>query len=368
MAIVAMTDRNLRYKLDSGASRVFNCLAITQQILTENKDTPADELFFKNRRLNNIVLIKEPNMAVGGDPFNAPLPIRTKVFIPYNLENPYEGGESKFTDEEGIESALEYFTGMNRKLDPVFKDDFRKIKVLEQMPSLDPFLLRDKLTLERITTSHRYFNLSEEEWNNIRGHIREKFFLMCQFATDGRATADKVDLLVDKIWDGRDLQALAPMLAAFNLPPDQAPELFYSWKGISFFNYEFTKNTANVRAFSHWLNTTTPRGAADRTMGQEIDRDRDAIKAKLRVALSETISTLNEFNNSFDLLFKKRETAKNFVDFMGSSRKHFWRLGNHLNGIYHAVSLFKAFTRRAPEQRLDAQNLTRLLGIIHEIL
>ena len=92
-----MTDKNLRFKLESGASRVFNCLQITRGLLERQVEAggPSSPLFFTSRHLNNIVLIKEPNTTgeSARDTLDPPLPVRTKLFIPYNAENPYEGGE-----------------------------------------------------------------------------------------------------------------------------------------------------------------------------------------------------------------------------------------------------------------------------------
>ncbi len=369
-----MTDKNLRFKLESGASRVFNCLQITRGLLERQVEAggPSSPLFFTSRHLNNIVLIKEPNTTgeSARDTLDPPLPVRTKLFIPYNAENPYEGGESVVTDDPRFKDALRHLVGDGADAAERFERDFEKIRILEQLPSLDPFLLKDKFALAGLQTNEDYFRLSEEEWRNIRAHIRERFALMCRFAmnSQGDVNVQIVDKLVDRIWEAKNLEPLHPLLAAFGLPTDRAGEFFYCWKGVSYFDYEFTRNTTQLRNFSAWIQSVQPRGPAHRDDSAAIERDRAHIRTRMRLMVSETLGILKEFNDSFDMLFRKRETAKNFSAFMLNSKKHFWTLGNNLNGVYHVLSLWRQATARSIDQTLPPAQLVRLMRILAELV
>ena len=367
------SEANLKIKLESGASRVFNCLQITRALREQLKrDVAPDELFFSSRPLNNIILIKETNATgeKGADPFDDPLPVRTKVFVPYNAENPYEGGQSSFTDDARFEEALAYMVGNGRVDGDSFERDLRRIRTLEQLPSLDPFLLRDRFAMSGDKVNEAYFRLSEEDWRAIRAHMRERFVLIGRFATQGKGEVSDatIDMLVDRIWEARNLEPLFPLLAAFGLPADRAGEFFYSWKGIGFFDYEFTRNTKLVRAFSQWIQSAQPSGYADREASEAIEASRSHVRTRMRSMLGDTLQTLGEFNTSFDQLFRKRETAANFSNFMLHSRRHFWRLGNNLNGIYHVLTLWDRATRRSVDRSLPVGQMVHLLRIMREIL
>lgn len=369
-----MSDANLRLKLESGSSRVFNCLNLTRDLRGERDpgEVPAADLFFGSRNLNNAILIKEPNQGGDrpGDPFTMPLPVRTKLFVPYNADNPYEGGGSAYTDDPRFEEALNYLTGGGDVSPEVLQRDLEKIRLIEQLPSLDPFLLKDRFTLSGLPINQAYFKLSDAEWANIRAYIRERFALMCRFATEakGDVRPEMIDRLVDRIWEARNLEPLHPLLAAFGLPVDRAAEFFYSWKGVSFFEYEFARNTPMVRAFSQWLQSSTPRGAMHRDDAAAIDRDRAHVRARLRQTLGETLAIFQEFNGSFDQLFRKRESAAAFAAFMLNARRHFWCLGNNLNGVYHSMSVWNRVTARVPERILPPAQMVRLLGVLREIV
>ena len=372
-----MADANLRLKLESGASRVFNCLQLSRNLrerrgLPQQADLSPDDMFFGSRHLNNAILIKETNLAAvfGRDQQDLPLSIRTKLFVPYNLDNPYEGGQSSFTDEAKFEEALEYLSGAGGASRETFERDLAKIRLIEQLPSLDPFLLKDKFQLGGMATSEDYFRLSSEEWMNIRGHIRERFVLMSRFATggSGEVRPEIVDRLVDRIWEARDLEPVFPLLKALGLPIEKAAEFFQCWKGISFFEYEFARNGERVRGFSNWLQAAQPRGFIHRTDAQTLEQDRAHVRGQMRTMLGDTLGIFKQFNEAFDQLFRRRESARAFSQFMLDSHRHFWRLGHNLNGIYHCAALWDRVTERLPDRVLAPAPMVRLMRILREIL
>lgn len=372
-----MADANLRLKLESGASRVFNCLQLTRNIgersgLDDVAQLPEKDLFFRSRQLNKAIFIKETNAALTGgeDPFGKILPVRTKLFLPYNLDNPYEGGLSTFTDDARFDSAIEYVAGKgDGEAAEALVKDLAKIRLLEQLPSLDPFLLKDKLALAGVEVNDHYLRLPAREWENIRTHIRERFVTISRFATQsqGEIRQEIVDRLVDRIWEARDLDQLFPLLRAFGLPVDRAGEFFQCWKGIAFFEYEFNRNTQRLRSFTSWLQTAQPRGFIHRADAEVLEQDRAAVRDRLRKQLADTIAVLKDFNDSFDMLFGKGESAAPFARFMLESRRHFWRLGSGLNGVYHAMALWSRVLERVPDQALPPATMVRLMRVLREI-
>jgi hypothetical protein len=365
---MAMSTQNLHIILDSGASRVFNCMSITARVSAKATEGQKPPLLFNNRILNNFIFIKEPNEGLLDATTTVETPIRTKLYIPYDMADPYAGGQSVNYGEQEFNSVLEYLTG-NKANEAALGTDLRIIDSLNTLPSLDPFLLRDKFSSMKINASQDYINLSEAEWQNIRSHISEKFSLMCTMALGPSATPQKVEALIDKIWEAQDLAALQPLLAAFQLPPNNASEIFYSWKGVAFFNYEYLKNSQKIRQFTLWLATKAiTMDPMDRQTRQALDASRERIKSKLRSRLGVITGQLNRFNTSFDLLFKEKKSAGEFVGFIKDSKKHFWTLGNAVNGIFHAIALTENVTRKNYEKPLPLVKLSQLFSAIEEVL
>jgi len=373
-----MGDANLRLKLESGASRVFNCLQLTRNLserrgLADTAAIPAADLFFGSRTLNNAIIIKETDLVVlsDRDPTTVVPPIRTKLFLPYDLDDPYEGGLSTFTDDTRFGEALEYLAGESTgdAADAVARD-LQKIRLLEELPSLDPFLLKDKLALNGIAVGDDYLRLSAEEWDNIRAHIRERFVTMSRFATRSRGEVrpEMVDRLVDRIWEARELEPLHPLLRACGLPVERAGEFFQCWKGIAFYDYEFTRNGPKLRAFSNWLQTAQPRGFIHRSDAEVLEQDRVHVRGQIRIHLGQTLGVLKAFNDSFDTLFAKGEDARPFSRFMLDAQRHFWRIGGSLNAVYHALAMWSRVLERVPDRTLPPAGMVRLMRILRELL
>ena len=104
----------------------------------------ATDLFFRARSLNNMIVIKEPNLDDVAGVHGRSLPVRTKLFLPYNTDVPYEGGESVFTDDVRFVPTLRHLSGGDGVSEQNFELDLLKIKLFEQLPSLDPFLVKER--------------------------------------------------------------------------------------------------------------------------------------------------------------------------------------------------------------------------------
>ena len=246
--------RELRMTLDSGSSKVFNCLKVTQALLKEN---PQHEGFmFRCRELNRIVVIKEGKKTQGGfKRIGASSQIFTKVYFPYNEGDPYEGGLSIYRHDPTFADALLEQCGLDRDEQPeVFQHDTHLLRVIDQTPSLDPFLIKDRLQQEKIQVHPAYLKITEKEWQAIQAYIRKRFDAIVRFAfPDAKNQTAKADALIDKLWEATDMEALGPIIAAFKLDPERASEILYAWKGITFFHYEFGRTEAKTKAFAGWL-------------------------------------------------------------------------------------------------------------------
>jgi hypothetical protein len=365
-----MDQFNLKAKLEAGASRVFNCLRLTQDVLASPVADPAQplRLFFRARSLNDLIVIKEPNLAREAGAGGKALPVRTKLFLPFNTDDPYAGGLSIFTDDPAVDQVLRDRSGGDQLSAAALELDMLKVRMLEQLPSLDPFLLKDMFAAARVDVNEGYFRLSETEWQDIKNHIGAKFALMCSFAGAREEDPVAIARLVERIWSARDIGPVLPLLQSLGLPADRAPELFYAWKGISYFDYEFNLRAARLRGFIAWVQATQPRGPAHRVDRESIEEDRRQLRERLRGSIGSAQGILKDYSDSFDMLFRQRQTARNFADFMIDSRRHFWTLGSNLNGILHAVAVWHEATGRVPDRTLPPAQLVRLMRTLRDIV
>ena len=117
--------------LDVGSPRVLNVNVMTHQILQKD---PAASLFFRNKPLNNLVLIKDTlpqdlrRSALTG--------IGTKLYFPFNENNIYEGGRTIFASERLLHPALLQHFGQDALGKEALAEDLRILAVLDRLPGL----------------------------------------------------------------------------------------------------------------------------------------------------------------------------------------------------------------------------------------
>ena len=120
---------------------------MARRILAKDPGVPS---FFRNKQLNNLVLIKD---TLPEDLRSGRSVIGTKLYFPFNENDIYEGGRTIFVSDKHLEQALIGQFGENGLSREALVEDMRILKVLDRLPSLDPFLLKDVFLNEKISDS-----------------------------------------------------------------------------------------------------------------------------------------------------------------------------------------------------------------------
>ena len=222
------------------------------------QDTGAgpDQFLFRHPELHRIIFIKQ---AIRDDNY---MPGRvnrvgTKLYFAFNESNAFEGGKSIFTGDSNFDNALAFQAGFDRKrgVEDYIRDrDI--IQIFDQLPSLDPFLLKDRLLAEGMNPHPAYFELSQEEWSRIREHVMARFRPIVEFAYGGldasRAQA-RLRQLIEKLWDAKDMDTLCPIIQAMELDRSEAPSALHAWKGVIYYDYRLKSLEDKIRRFAAWL-------------------------------------------------------------------------------------------------------------------
>ena len=170
---MASGSRYLRPMLNAGSSRVFNCNDVAGKL--ESRQGEQNPHFFKTPALHHLVVMKE---ALRYDEPRHPrgLPIASKLYVPYNAADIYEGGRSIFFHSPNLLQVFHEQFGVDNSFASAanLDHDLRIFQILDELPSLDGFLMHDALVLEGIEANEAYFDVSPEERIGIQEFIRGK--------------------------------------------------------------------------------------------------------------------------------------------------------------------------------------------------
>jgi hypothetical protein len=362
-----MAVKYLKPMLDAGSSRVFNCNALTRRLVEKDATTAR---FFRNPPLNGIVLIKD---AVPEDERKGPRcpPVGTKLYFPFNELDIYEGGRTIFLHDPALaQSILENFGQGAQLSKEALAEDLRILGVLDELPSLDPFLMKDVFQRAGIAVNEAYFEISPEQWKEIEIFILQRFEPLVKAAfPEAMASDEKARRLVETIWEAKDVAALQPLIDAFRLPADKALEIFAAWKGINFYSFQYSRIQPKLVDMAKWLKgIEVPVGSMPNEERARSMAALGQVRAELRREWQKVDGILRDYTESYDEVFRQRQSSAQFLSFMRNCGKAYWELGSGLGKANHAAYCRHILTGRYGAAKLPWPLVQQTVALLAEIL
>lgn len=368
-----MDRHELMNVINAGRSSAFNVYEIGRKIPA---DDPIGKLF-RNKTLNHTLFFKI--MERDSSHYHAISTVQTLVYFPYNLANVYEGGDSVLFDDSSFHQVLQTRTGVDARSEESQVDYVMDLEILEMiysLPTLDPFLLRSKA--EQLDLAERihplYFNISEEEWKKIRAPIRTKIRTLVRRASmgaNGRVSVDRVEAQVTKfltkIWEAKDVEGIEDFVRALEISPERAPDLFFAWKAICYYQVQFEEFLPRLRCFFSWLGDDKKAVPVDWARLIHDDRDRMeatliGLRDKVRGTYQGIRRVLQNYENSYQA-FIERNQPREFKEFLSRADEEYIDIATCLSANVHAVKSWEAVVDRYGE-RMRYEQLNELFDTL----
>ncbi|HUH83996.1 MAG TPA: hypothetical protein VLX85_05270 [Stellaceae bacterium] len=362
-----MAVKYLKPMLDAGSSRVFNCNALTRKLVAKD---PAAQRFFRNPPLNGCVLIKD---AVPESERKGPRcpPVGTKLYFPFNEHDIYEGGRTIFLHDPLLARSIVDSFGQTVELSKeALAEDLRVLGVLDELPSLDPFLMKDALQRAQIAVNNAYFEISPEQWKEIEIFILQRFEPLVKAAfPDAMASDEKARRFVETIWEAKDIAALAPLIEAFRLPPNKALEIFAAWKGINFYAFQYSRVQPKLIDMAKWLKSVEiPVGALPHDERAKLLAVVETVPGQLRREWQTVETILRDYTDAYDQMFSHRQDATQLTAFLRNCGKRYWDLGSGLGKLNHAAYCRHILTGRYGSAKLPMALTEQVVRLLAQIL
>lgn len=357
-------NKYLKPMLDAGSPRVFNCNEMTRRVLEKN---PEAKLFFANKAMNGIVLIKdavpEADRRVGSPS------VGTKLYFPFNENDIYEGGRTIFLHDKGIEGIITDYCGEGAVTKETLARDMGLLSKLSRLPSLDPFLMKDVFLQDKVGMDEAYFEVSAEAWEEIELFMLQKFepLILAAFP-DVESSDEKARQLIDKIWEARDLEALMPLVDAFRLPKEKALEIFAAWKGIVYYSFQYSREQIHFVDLIKWLSQEVSSVGATATEQKEASQNLTLVKDQLRLEWQKTDGIVRSYQSGYDKMFKEKSGSGDFLAFLKNSDKIYWDIGNSLGKVNHATYCWEAMTSRYEARKMPWPARQEVIALLAKVM
>jgi hypothetical protein len=352
-----MTDRSIRslanLKGSASTARVLNL----SRVCLEHEQTEAwrDAPLFHNAVLNRSMILKHRLRRDEVDRFRRRRYVATKIILPTDARDLRAGGRYLFVGENGFEKTMGQVFGIKGD-----HPDLNTIRLMDALPGLDPFLLREQLRRNGVHPAPCYFNVSERDMAAMAAFVGEEITPLVDLSLgpDWDLTAENpVARLTDKILSnsaGADLSALGKTL---RLAPEEYDEGVFCWKGFLYYKWVLRSVIGEIGPVMEGVRSLKPRGRPSSQQYVALSRARDVVRRRILTTCEATAGMLRIYDDAFEGLTKDgRPTA--FRDFLRDAPHLFFKLGEQLGAVQHIISFWKFRTSRGkplptPEELID---------------
>ena len=180
------------------------------------------------------------------------------------------------------------------------------MSVLDRLPSLDPFLMKDAFRRESVVINDSYFEVTQEAWNEIEAFMLQQFEPLVKAAfPDAMASDEKARSLMDTIWEARDIEALKPVIEGVRLASYKALDIFSSWRGIVYYSYHHQVVQVRLVELMKWLKGNEGAIAGKPpSEGREMMGMLKLVGEQLRGEWQTTDSIIRKYRGAYDKMFK----------------------------------------------------------------
>jgi len=370
-------ERYLRPMLDSGSSRVFNCNDKARKLVAAQAANP---YFFKLPQMHSLVVLKDTHLDRGAVVLASGPVVKTKLYLPYNEADVYEGGRSIFYEDQRLVDVLTEKFGLRsaRSRAVELEYDLKTLGLLDTLPSLDGFLMGDTLEREGIAVNESYLEVTGAEKAAISAFIRGKFEPLVRAAFgEGAKVAGRVEQLVDKVWEAKDEKALAPLSRALRFPKTEELAIYAAWKGVLYYTFEHERTRKQRESFSDWLEKqATPRGLVAKSERDQINQLRQDTIRRLRTHWLAVENNVDKYETLYTSFVadptaegdERQKAVTAFLSFLRRSRELYWKMGDALSKISHAVRCWDVTSAAFENRKMPADSLAYLLGVLNTVL
>ena len=359
---MGMDRQQLARAIDVGRASTLNCFETTKDIAgiaAEIADDDPRGPMLRNRYLNDSIVFKvvESKVVRGKRTYG----IETLVYFPYNHDNIYEGGDSILATDSRRADKLNQKCGLNPDDESRIDDyhwDMNMIDMVDSLRTLDPFLLKCKAQQTGIEEqlNPAYFNITLEEWNRIQQPIRQKIEALVRKALglgNGDAGAKieaHVSKFLKKIWEAWDIEGIEDFVHSMDIPDDRAPELFFAWKAICYYQVQFSEVEPELRKLFTWIGDPKMSLPADfgglrHETQDQIKRELKLLRRRLRENYLNIQQTLKNYEESYREFIEDGKPG-GFKAFLSDADQHYIDLAASLSSNAYAINLLQDQIRR----------------------
>jgi hypothetical protein len=303
-------------------------------------DQPSDREYetkplFSHPVLNRAIIVKF-NIQVGEESNNGRPKIgATKVMLPLDIDDLNLGAQYLVVGDENfvplLSRSLDY-TGLS------MDRDLSLLRILDHLPSLDPFLLDQMARHYQMPVARCYFRMNQCDIVRMQDFVlneMEPLIRLCLGVDSGlksRVVTDSGQRLSNVlISDGENLEALSILREGLRMQPMEFSKAIFGWKALLFYKWRLSTLARPVRKVASSINNIRPMKGGG-MLNTYIDRARNDLSTAIIQAWTECAEIIKEYNTVYDALVQEQRPDQ-FRRFLSSTPELFISLGDRVGRL-----------------------------------
>jgi hypothetical protein len=339
------SDRSLVNLERSGSTaRILNLLSVHRR--QAGNLSLQDRPMFQSKALNQAIILKHRLRPHERELFSTSRTTATKVIIPLDRSDLRAGGQSFFIGEERVDHILETHFSDNTRLTA---QDHILLEIFDDIPSMDPFLLRETLARNGYLPALEYFNISEADLLRMREFVESEMAGLTNLVAgnDGRGATDFTQKLLAETPDA----SFAPLREALRMDAGEYRDGIFAWRGLLYYKWISSSTLRESSKTCVEISNFMPAPPRSFEATEYIRDSKNKINTSISRAVGYIIQALSDYDESYNR-FLTEERPSEFRDFLLNAPATFVRLGEVIGSLQH-INSFWAF-------RMGALNRARI--------
>lgn len=263
----------------------------------------------------------------------------TKVIMPFDWSDLALGGRSIFYGQKSFRETLADELGLSRS---ELTHDERILGLIDKLPSLDPFLMREHLRRHHIKVGACYFDISPGDFGRMQEFVARELRILIERASGGGKPNSSTQLskMVSAILSADVDEKLEPLRAVIGLDPKQFRDGAFSWKGFLYYKWSLSEldlTFAQTLVSVKHLRLSGPADQRARNFVAETSANLIRALQKERATVREALKV---YDDAFVALVQRGD-ARAFREFLLSAPHMFLEIGEKIGTISHLCSFWR---------------------------
>ncbi|MBS0335150.1 MAG: hypothetical protein JSS35_20470 [Proteobacteria bacterium] len=317
----------------ASTSRVLNLAALAVRH-AGNPEHTAQPLF-RSHILNGSVVLKHRLRVDEVELFDGVTRTATKLIVPFDKTDLALGGRTVFVGEKGWLPVLEALRGGAEDM----MRDVEILEALDQLPSLDPFLLREHLKRRGFDVSSTHFDLSQGDVDKMQRFVGGEIARLIELAYGGAGSGGATSRLVEALLSSRTDERLEPLRLTLQLEGESYREGIFSWKGFLYYKWSLNILWPKLKEVLVEVMKLRVMGPRDRELMMLVDETKLRLRGAMEAQVKLVMGHLKTYDAVFQQLTEGNATA--FRDFLLASPEMFMSLGEGAGTLSHVASFWR---------------------------